>query len=103
MGFTQKNVIRIAIIVGTLLLIPLVLTIRDGGVEGVGWNWSPADFFVMGGLLFAVGPIIDLASRKITRPLPKALAILAIIFAFLALWAELAVDAVSTLLSYVLD
>lgn len=99
MGFTYKSIVRIAVVVGALLLIPLVLTIRDGGVEGVGWNWSPADFFVMGGLLFAVGLIIDLTTRKISHPLHRALALAGIVFAFLALWAQLAVGAVSQFLA----
>jgi len=99
MGFTYKNIIRIAAIVTILLLVPLILTIRDGGVEGVGWNWSPADFFVMGGLLFAVGLVIDLTTRKITHPLYRAFALVGIVLSFLALWAELAVDAVSQFLT----
>lgn len=99
MGFTYKNIIRIAGIVAILLLVPLILTIRD---TGAGWNWSPADFFVMGGLLFAVGLIIDLTTRKIAHPLQRVLALVGIVLAFLALWAELAVDAVSKLVTLVL-
>ncbi len=94
----RKRVIRIAGIVCLILLIPLVLTIRDGGVEGVGWNWKPGDFLVMGGLMFGTGLVIDFALRKFTNPIHKIAAIAAIVLAFLLVWVELAVDGITQML-----
>lgn len=95
-----KRVLRITIIVVIILLIPLVLTIRDGGVEGIGWNWTLGDFMVMGGLLFLVGLAIELVLMKLTRPLDRIVAIAGIVLASLALWTEMAVGAVSQLVSF---
>lgn len=53
-----KRLIVWAAIVALLLLIPLVLTIRDGGIEGVGWNWTLSNFVFMGTLLFEVKPTV---------------------------------------------
>ena len=99
MGFHYKSLVRIAVVVGVLLLIPLILTIRDGGVEGVGWNWTLGDFVAMGSLLFIAGLAIDFALRRFTTPAYRAVAIIIIVFVFLAVWAELAVDAVSKLIA----
>ncbi|WP_157970093.1 hypothetical protein [Pelagibacterium sediminicola] len=80
-----------------VLLIPLVLTIRDGGVDGRGWDWAPGDFLVMGALLFATGLALDLAWRKLKDPVFRALACAGIVVLLVLVWAELAVDAVSRL------
>ena len=95
-----KNVLRVIIIVAVILLIPLVLTIRDGGVEGVGWNWTLSDFVIMGTIMFLFGLAIDFAARRIRTPLTRVIAIAAIIFVFLALWAQLAVQAVSQFVDF---
>lgn len=97
MNTAYKSVIRVGCIVGLILLIPLVLTIRDGGVEGVGWNWTPSDFLVMGGLMFMTGLVIEVAVKKLQHPLYRTIAVTGIMLAFLALWAELAVGAVEQL------
>src|SRR3989344_7418 len=91
----NKNIVRIALVVGIILLIPLVLTIRDGGVEGVGWNWTLGDFIVMGVLLFGTGLAIDFAVRKLTNPVYRVFAVIAIVLVLLLIWVELAVDGVS--------
>jgi len=102
MKIPYKNILRVAIIVAVILLIPLVMTIRDGAVEGAGWNWTPSDFAFMGSLLFITGLGIDFAARKITRPVHRILAIALIALAFLAVWTELAVGAVSQMLAFLL-
>lgn len=96
-----KNVLRVAIIVGIILLVPLILTIRGGGVEGVGWNWTGSDFVFMGGLLFCAGLAIDYAVRKITQPTTRLITVLAVVFVTLTIWAQLAVGAVSQLLEFI--
>jgi hypothetical protein len=90
-----KNIIRIAIAVGLLLLIPLVLTIRSRSVEGMGWDWSVGDFIIMGTMLFFAGLALDFVMRKLTFPVYRVFAVSFIVMAFFLIWAELAVDAVS--------
>lgn len=93
----NKNIIRIAVVVGLILFIPLVLQLTIGtGVDGQGFNWKLGDFVVMGALLFGTGLAIDFATRKFTNPTHRIAAIIAIIFAFLLVWAELAVGIFGT-------
>lgn len=96
----NKNIVRIALVVGLILLVPLVLTMRDGGIEGVGWNWKPGDFIVMGVLLFGTGLTLDFAWRKITNHVYRVFAVIAIVITFLLVWVELAVDGVSQVLRF---
>ncbi len=101
----RKNINRIALVVGMILLIPLTLTLFNpsasiyGGAGG-GWDWMPGDFLFMGMLLFAAGAGIDLAARKINNPTKRTFAIIAIIAVLFLIWVELAVDAVSQLVAY---
>jgi hypothetical protein len=92
----KPNITRVALIVGLILLIPVF-----GNLYVEGWNWSLFDFIVMGTLLFVVGLAIDFAARNVADPTHKVLAIGAIVLAFLALWTEMAVGAVSQLLAFV--
>jgi len=96
----RKRITRLALIVGGILLIPLVLTLLNPNAEiygggGGGWDWMPGDFLVMGALLFATGLAIEYARNKLANPVYRAIAIIAIILALLAIWVELAVDGVS--------
>ena len=92
----KTSIIRVAAIVGLILLIPVF-----GNLYIDGWNWSPFDFLIMGALLFVVGLAIDLAARKIADPMQKTLAIGGIIFVFLVIWTQLAVQSVSQLISFI--
>lgn len=87
---TKRLTIWVAI-VALLLLIPLALTIRDGNVEGVGWNWSPFDFLFMGVLLFGAGVIFELITRKFTDTRRKIIVGLIILAGVLLVWVEGAV------------
>jgi len=91
-----NSIIRVACIVGLILLIPVF-----GNLYIEGWDWGPLDFIIMGALLFMVGMTIDLAVRKITDPLKKWAAIGAVIFVFLVIWTELAVQSVSQLIDFI--
>jgi hypothetical protein len=95
----NKSIVRIAFLVGLILLIPLVLTIRDGGVEGVGWNWKLGDFIFAGVMLFGTGLALDFTAKKLTNPVYRVIACTAIVVAFLLIWVEFAVDAVSQALA----
>ncbi len=99
---TIKRILRILAVVAAILLIPLILTIRDGGVEDVGWNWTASDFVLMGGLLFVTGLAIEFVLAHMKRPMHRILAVSLIILAFLAVWTELAVGAVSQLLAFLI-
>lgn len=99
-----KNITRIVLVAGIILLIPLVLTLLNPNAEiyggrGGGWDWMPGDFVIMGILLFGTGLSIDLAARKLTNPMHRILAIAAIIIVLFLVWVELAVDGISQALS----
>jgi hypothetical protein len=55
----QTNIVRIAIVAGLILLIPLW-----GNHYVEGWNWSPLDFVFAGVLLFGTGVTYDLIARR---------------------------------------
>lgn len=96
----KNNIARIAVGTLLILLIPLLLTLKDGGVEGVGWNWSGGDFLVMGALIFGTGVCVDFSWRKVTNPIYRTISVLAILALFLSIWGELAVGAVSQLMQW---
>ncbi len=87
----KKNITRILTIVVLILLIPAF-----GNMFVDGWNWGVFDFITMGALLFVTGLAIDFAARKITNRTYRVFAIIVIVLGLIALWTELAVDAVST-------
>ncbi len=93
----QKDIIRILIIVGAILLIPLL-----GNLFVDGWNWSFFDFIVMGALLFCTGLAISFAIRNISDPIYRVSTVIFIVLALVALWTELAVGAVSQLVYFLL-
>ncbi len=90
----QKNIIRIALAVIIILLIPLALTLLNpnahlNGGAGGGFDWSPGDFLIMGIMLFAVGLAVGFVWRKMGKY--RTIGIIVIVLLFLWLWAELAV------------
>lgn len=96
----NKNIVRIALVTGLVLLIPLVLTLLNpnahiNGGAGGGADWGPVDFITMGILLFGTGLALDFAVRKLTSPVYRMIACAAIVSALLLIWVELAVDGVS--------
>lgn len=71
---------------GLLLLLPLVAMQLTDEV-----NWTAFDFVVFGALLAVALGSWELASRRIARPAWRGVAALAIVAAFLLVWASLAV------------
>lgn len=93
----QMRLMRTALVVGLILLIPLC-----GNFFVNGWNWDLLDFVTMGALLFCTGLAIDFAARKVHNPAYRAIAIATIVLALIAIWTELAVGAVSQLVQFLL-
>lgn len=58
--------------------------------------WTGSDFAIMGGLLVAVGLLLEAAMRWLHSGRSRLIAIAAIIAGFLLVWAELAVGIVGT-------
>lgn len=54
-------------------------------------NWGPEDFGAMGLMLFITGVALEVSARLSKTDLQRGLAIGFIAFAFVAIWAELAV------------
>ena len=97
----NKRIIRPAIATGLILLIPLVLTLLNPsasiyGGKGGGWDWMPGDFVVMGILLFGTGLALEFTAKKLTNPVYRVAAMIAIVAALLLIWAELAVGIFNT-------
>ncbi len=82
----NRNIIRIAIVTGLILMIPLVAM---QFVEG--WNWSLIDFIAAGALIFGTGLSYELISRKGSTTKYKIAAGIAIGAAFLLIWINMAV------------
>jgi hypothetical protein len=88
----QKRILRLAVGTALFLLIPLALTIRDGNVKGVGWNWSPGDFVFAFVMIFGTGLAYQLVSRKAgSNILYKVAMGLGLAGAFLLIWVNAAV------------
>jgi len=101
----NKNVVRIALMVGLILLIPLALTVLNpnahlNGGKGGGWDWAPGDFLAMGVLLFGTGLAIDFTMRKLANPVHRVVAIVATVSVLFLIWVELAVDGVTQALEF---
>ena len=87
----NKKLIIILSITGILLLIPLIAMQFTNEV-----NWKLADFIIAGILLFGFGVLINYASIKIKNKTLRIIAVIAIIFLLLLIWAELAVGIFGT-------
>jgi hypothetical protein len=106
---TRNNKPVLAVIAATLavLSVPLVFTLMNpnaelrggAGLSTSGVNWTLSDFVIMGGLLLVTGLAVVLASRMFRARLARLLAVLVVLAGFLAVWAELAVGAVSQVLA----
>lgn len=83
---TAKNVTRLAIATGLLLLIPLVAMLFTREV-----NWGPMDFVIAGALLFGTGCawlFVASRTRSVTYRLAGGAALLLVLS---TIWAQLAV------------
>ena len=86
-----KKLTKWIIAIVVILLIPLILTIRDGRVEGVGWNWTFFDFVFMFILLFSSALVYELVVRKMNNNTYRAAVGLAVITSIFLVWINAAV------------
>jgi hypothetical protein len=75
----KKSIIRVALVTLGLLLIPFILR----------WPWDSTDFLVMGAIIFIAGMAIEFIRTRAGKY--KVVGIVAVLVAFMWLWAELAV------------
>lgn len=100
----SKSFVRLLISIGILLTVPLALTLLNPGAEmrggsGGGGNWTFTDFAAMGAMLFVAG-FAGLVSVRVLKTTGRQVIALGVIgMLFLAVWAELATDAVSRVLT----
>lgn len=87
----HKRLIGILIAVVIILLIPLVAMQFTNEV-----NWTRSDFIVAGGLLLGTGLACEFVIRKVSNREYRVAICLAIVFALLLIWAELAVGILGT-------
>ena len=80
----KKNLIRSAVLTGSLLMIPALAMRFTGEVA-----WDHTDFIVMGTMIFVNSFMVQLLMGKLGKY--RVPAVLTILFLFLWLWAELAV------------
>ena len=81
---TQSIIVRPALGTVSILLIPLVAMQYTSEV-----NWTLSDFMEMGTMLLVVGILLELILRSKAKY--RIAAAIAVVLAFLWLWAELAV------------
>ena len=79
----------IAALIGTFLLIPLVAMQLTNEVD-----WSMSDFIIMGTLIFTMASVFVFAARRM--PKHRLFIGIAILIAFILVWAHLAVGIVDT-------
>jgi len=91
LSMSAKLVFRPLLITVALLLIPLALTIRDGNVPNVGWNWSPGDFVFGFVMIFGTGLAFELLMRKSKTVVYRMAVALGLGAAFLLVWGNAAV------------
>lgn len=94
----KKYVVRVGQVVGSLLLVALVCNFT---VEG--WQWGVLDFVAMGVLMSGAGLALAYVLTVIRPGAWRIVAALLVVVLFLMVWTELAVDAVSQLLVWLLS
>lgn len=89
--FDAKQLLRVVLGTAALLMIPLVAMQFTREV-----NWTASDFVIMGVLLFGTGLLLQFAANRLRSTRSRLAALAAIGFAFLFIWAELAVGIVGS-------
>jgi Kef-type K+ transport system membrane component KefB len=87
----NEDIACVFVVTALILMVPLVAMQFTLEV-----NWDITDFIVMGTLLSSVGLLIMLAKRTVKNTNHRVVVILALLAAFLLIWAHLAVGIVDT-------
>lgn len=87
----NKRLMGIVLAVPLLLLIPFVAMQFTDEV-----NWTLSDFVIMGILLLSTGAVMELVIRKVKKMEHRIAFAVAVLAAFLLIWAELAVGIFGT-------
>jgi len=94
----RQNKVFLWLAIGTLVLLAVPWLLMNFKVPlydpGSGYeiiNWDLTDFIVMGTLIFAISSLFVLAARKFRMSRQRVILASVLLFAFLYLWAELAV------------
>lgn len=82
----NKNILRLAFVTATLLLIPLI-----GTLVSEEWNWGFFDFIFMGMLIFGIGLAYELVARRMVTLFYRAAVGIALVTAFFLIWINAAV------------
>ena len=82
----NQRLIIILAAISVVLLIPFIAMQFTNEVD-----WSLYDFMIMGVLLYGTGLLCELVMRKVKSVRNRILICAALVFAFLLIWAELAV------------
>jgi hypothetical protein len=83
---SSKNLIRIVLVTAALLMVPLVAMQFTNEV-----TWTILDFAAAGFLLIGTGLMLELARKRLGNLTQRRIAYVAILFALLFVWAQLAV------------
>jgi heme/copper-type cytochrome/quinol oxidase subunit 3 len=92
-----KSLTRVALMTGLILLVPYFAMLFNwqmpdpGSAQPGGVNWTLGDFVVMGVLLMSTGLVYEFGVKRVSRGTRRTAVIIALVFAFLLIWAELAV------------
>ena len=91
MTLNYKNIIRIALGTGFIILIPLLVMQFTDEVD-----WKIGDFIVMSVLLFGAGLAYEFIAKKMSTTAQRVAVGIVIGILFLLIWAELAVGIFGT-------
>lgn len=86
LNMKNQRLIIILAAISVVLLIPFIAMQFTNEVD-----WSLYDFIIMGVLLYGTGLLCELVMRKVKSVQNRILICAALVFAFLLIWAELAV------------
>ncbi len=82
----KNNIVRNVFSTAVILLVPLLMK----------WPWTVSDFVISGVLIFGTGIAIEVVKMKVKSTTHRVVIIVAIVAAFLLVWAELAVGLFGT-------
>lgn len=81
-----KRLLTWMIVVGGLLMIPLILTLRGSGVDGDGWHWTLLDFVWATVVLLGSAFTYELVARKATTTTYRVAVELAVVGSLMLIW-----------------